>query len=83
MNNELIKNLEYIERLTPEGRKDIKDYVIKLEQENKELHNKMEKAIEYINNSWTGGYTDTTLKYKVEEINITELLEILKGDVNE
>ena len=83
MNNELIKNLEYVDRLTPEGRKDIKDYVIKLEQENKELHNKMEKAIEYINNSWTGGYTDTTLKYKVEEINITELLEILKGDVNE
>ena len=37
MNNELIRNIEFVEGLTPVGRKDIKDYVIKLEQENKEL----------------------------------------------
>ena len=43
----------------------------------------IEKAREYLNNNWSGGYTDATLKYKVEEINITELLEILKGDSNE
>lgn len=36
-----------------------------------------EEAINYLNNHWTGGYTDSTCKYKVEEINITELLNIL------
>ena len=39
----------------------------------------IDKAIEYINNNWDGcSYTDETLKNKVSELNITELLEILK-----
>lgn len=74
MNNELIKNLEYVDRLTPEGRKHIKEYVIKLEQENKELHNKIDKAIEYIEEQ-TEGYDTNPIEgtwlydiYKIEEI---------------
>ncbi|MDY5930159.1 MAG: hypothetical protein SPJ27_09070 [Candidatus Onthovivens sp.] len=39
----------------------------------------IDKAIEYINNNWDGcSYTDETLKNKVSELNITELLDILK-----
>ena len=48
MNKELIRNIEYVDRLTPEGRKDIKDYVIKLEQENKELKEQLEKKYEKV-----------------------------------
>lgn len=81
MNNELIKNLEYIERLTPEGRKDIKDYVIKLEQENKELHNKIDKVVKLrkiLNNEILD-----TLSFDIAE-EVQDLFdEILKGDKNE
>ena len=63
-----------------------KDVFIELfnEMENwKEDTNKykevIDKAIEYINNNWDGcSYTDETLKNKVSELNITELLDILK-----
>ena len=61
----------------------ITDFMNSLEQENKKYKEVIDKAIEYLNNNWSGGYTDATLKYKVEEIKITELLEILKGDSNE
>ena len=45
-------------------------------QKHKEV---IDKAIEYINNNWDGcSYTDETLKNKVSELNITELLDILK-----
>lgn len=54
-----------------------------LQQENKQLKANRDEAIEYINNSWTGGYIDKTLKYKVEEINITELLSLLERGSNE
>ena len=81
MNNELIKNLEYIERLTPEGRKDIKDYVIKLEQENKELHNKIDKVVKLrkiLNNEILDA-----LSFDIAE-EVQDLFdEILKGDKNE
>ena len=50
-----------------------------LQQENKKQKEVIDKAIEYINNNWDGcSYTDETLKNKVSELNITELLDILK-----
>ena len=50
-----------------------------LEEENKKYKEVIDKAIEYINNNWDGcSYTDETLKNKVSELNITELLDILK-----
>ena len=38
----------------------------------------IDKAIEYINSYDDGCYTDSTCKYKVAELNITKLLDILK-----
>lgn len=38
----------------------------------------IDKAIEYINKHDDGCYTDITCKCKVAELNITELLDILK-----
>ena len=72
MNKELIRNIEYVDRLTPEGRKDIKDYVIKLEQENKELHNKIDKAIDFID-IYTNGinleaFDCLKLMYKIKDL---------------
>ena len=81
MNNELIKNLEYVDRLTPEGRKHIKEYVIKLEQENKELHNKIDKVVKLrkiLNNE-----TLDALSFDIAE-EVQDLFDkILKGDGNE
>lgn len=46
----------------------------------KDLQNRIDKAIEYINKNWDGSsYIDATLKNKVAELNITDLLEILGG----
>ena len=48
-------------------------------KENQKYKEVIDKAIEYINNNWDGcSYTDETLKNKVSELNITELLDILK-----
>ena len=65
MNKELIRNIEYVDRLTPEGRKDIKDYVIKLEQEIKSLEiqvkhyeEKEKRLIEFIENEIKTGDTN-------------------------
>lgn len=56
----------------------------KAKDEIKELQNRIDKAIEYINKNWdSSSYIDATLKNKVAELNITELLEILKGENNE
>lgn len=49
----------------------------KIQQENKQLKEVIEEVREYINNNWDGSYTDATLKNKVAELNITELLQIL------
>jgi hypothetical protein len=50
-----------------------------LQQENKQLKVNRDEAIEYINNNWDGSsYTDATLKSKVAELNITELLSLLE-----
>lgn len=43
----------------------------------------IDKVIEYINKHDDGCYTDITCKCKVAELNITELLDILKGDKND
>ena len=59
----------------PQYKKDIEDYVDSLEKENQELHNKIDKAIEYIN--------DTLCCIHDEEL-LDDLLEILKdSDVDE
>lgn len=58
--------------------------VLNLTSKNEELQQRIDKTSEYINNNWDGcSYTDETLKNKVAELNITELLEILKGEDNE
>ena len=52
---------------------------IKLEQQNKELHNKIDKAIELIE-----GYNLGKYDYSIPTIGIIDLLEILKdSDVDE
>ena len=48
--NELIDGLEYVESLTEYGRKNIKYHVQKLQQENKQLKERIDKAIELTNN---------------------------------
>lgn len=60
-----------------ENKARVNDYV-------KELESIRDKAIEYVENCDVGCYTDNTLRYKVAELNITELLEILESsDSNE
>lgn len=56
--------------------------VNKIIQENQQLHNKIDKAIDYINGAWEMGcYTKTVALYSEE---LEELLEILKdSDVDE
>lgn len=59
------------------------EYIDNIEEENKELHNKIEKVIEYIEENstdyWNEDYTE--LRYRM--INVENLLEILKeGDEN-
>lgn len=73
--NELINGLEYIERLTKYGRKNIKYHVQKLQQENKKQKEVIDKAIEYItenvyeNDNGCGGYWwEITDKYKLLDI---------------
>lgn len=85
MNKEELLYNEIYERTKDFGRNQFVREIMRLQRENKELEQKVnqletniEEAIEYINNSWTGGYTDKSLKYKVEEINITELLSLLE-----
>lgn len=56
------------------------DTMEQLQQENKQLKERIDKAIEYLKSYDDGCYTDSSLKYKVAELNITELLEILKGE---
>lgn len=64
--NELINGLEYIERLTEYGRKNIKYHVQKLQQENKKQKEVIGKTIEYIqeNTCW--------------ELRTSKVLDILK-----
>lgn len=54
MNKDLIKELELLRFYKEKGCLDthykvLIDYIDELEQENKELHNKIDKAIEYMN----------------------------------
>lgn len=49
-----------------------------LKEQNKKYKEVIDKAIEYINSYDDGCYTDSTCKYKVAELNITKLLDILK-----
>lgn len=61
------------------GMKKIEEYITNLQQDTQKYKEVIDKAIEYINNNWDGcSYTDETLKNKVSELNITELLDILK-----
>ena len=56
------------------------DELLKENQKYKEV---IDKAIEYINSNDDCCYSDNTLKYKIAELNITELLQILKGVNND
>lgn len=57
------------------------DMIAMLNERNKDLQDRMNKATQYIKNNWDGSsYTDATLQYKVAELNITELLEILESN---
>ncbi|MCI6350166.1 MAG: hypothetical protein MR779_04605 [Tenericutes bacterium] len=58
-------------------------YIEHLEQQCKKQQEVIDKVIEYINKHDDGCYTDITCKCKVAELNITELLDILKGDKND
>lgn len=49
-----------------------------LEQQCKKQKEVINRAIEYINKYDDDCYTDATCKYKVAELNITKLLDILK-----
>lgn len=49
-----------------------------LQQENRKQKEVIDKAIEYINKHDDDCYIDITCKCKVAELNITELLDILK-----
>lgn len=63
---ELEKRLKEINKITD------------LEQRCRKQKEVINKAIEYINKYDDDCYTDATCKYKVAELNITELLDILK-----
>jgi hypothetical protein len=59
-------------------------YIQSIEQENKELHNKIDKAIEYIEDYGHGYDCTGDGYYCLDEDNQKELLKILKeSDVNE
>ena len=67
---------------------EVTNYIKSLEQENKKLHNKIDKAIEYIEkHSSFINYLSPTREKKIGSLemrNVRELLEILKeSDVDE
>lgn len=69
-------------------RHELFEKVVKLQQENKELHNKIDKTIEYINNFPLIHYSSTEKidgkRLSGKLVPVDELLEILKdGDVDE
>ena len=87
MNKELIKELELLRFYKEKGCLDthykvLIDYIDELEQQNKELHNKIDKAIEYLEEDDNFWIPDSYSEDKVKMIQ-EELLKILKGDVDE
>lgn len=78
--NELIDNIEVVERLTLYGRRNIKYYVQLLQKENQKYKKVIDKAKKYID---TTTYSDESglEKYSIKEFwYVKELKEILKGD---
>ena len=59
----------------------IRDYIINLQQENQELHNKIDKAIEYIESKEYeyGDEEQDNYIYDIGFDEVNELLDILKG----
>ena len=89
--NELIENIEVVSQLTMYGRKNIKYYVNKLQKENLQLKDTINKAKKYIkNNSHKTEWGDLEQDNESIDINddvtdtefITDLIEILdnKGE---
>ena len=65
-------------------RHELFEKVMKLQQENKELHNKIDKGIEYLETNGYGYDCCGDMCYFLDEENQKELLEILKeSEVNE
>lgn len=82
--NELIENIEVVSQLTMYGRKNIKYYVNKLQKENLQLKDTINKAREYIKNHKRNLIHEITHEeYEMlDDENIINLLEILdnKGE---
>ena len=85
----LINNLEgcvgmFDYMLTPIENDLLLSYINELQQENKELHNKIDKGIEYLETNGYGYDCCGDMCYFLDEENQKELLEILKeSEVNE
>lgn len=46
--NEIVEGFEFVEKLTPYGRKNLKYHIKRLQQENQELKNQQKEFIEYL-----------------------------------
>lgn len=81
--NELIDGFEIVGSLTEYGRRNVKYHVKKLQEENQQLKDVIDKAIKYINdNSWYFNDEDSgamfCLEEEKEETFCNDLLSILK-----
>lgn len=87
--DEILKELENHDILDAIEDIYLLDYIKTLQQENKQLKERIDKAIEYIYHTSTRRkvFADIYDEYKNSEPkfygNIKDLLEILKGDINE
>lgn len=75
---DLVSSLEAKNETQQLAKYELIEYTERLHEENQKYKEVIDKAIEYINSYDDGCYTDSTCKYKVAELNITKLLDILK-----
>lgn len=86
--NELIDGFEYVGNLTDYGRKNIKYYVQKLQQENKNLEQALDEIEKYIEEyqeerTYTDrcGFTCVDGHFLRDSDNLLEIIQKAKGDV--
>lgn len=75
---DLVSSLEAKNETQQLAKYELIEYTERLHEENQKYKEVIDKAIKYINSYDDGCYTDSTCKYKVAELNITKLLDILK-----
>lgn len=75
---DLVSSMEAKNETQQLAKYELIEYTERLHEENQKYKEVIDKAIEYINSYDDGCYTDSTCKYKVAELNITKLLDILK-----